>query len=48
MIEETNQNLINTVFVALYAAKTTYLPSELVGKFSEEVAQFFLKKAKKE
>jgi len=42
MMEEKNQNLINTVFVALYAARTTFLPAELEPEFSKNVAKFFL------
>jgi hypothetical protein len=45
MINEKNQNLINTCFVALYAARNTFLPAELVGDFAKDVANFFLDKA---
>lgn len=48
MISEKNQNLINTVFVALIAARTTFLPTELEPEFSKNVARFFLKKASEE
>ena len=48
MMGEKNQNLINTVFVALHAARTTFLPQEMEPEFSKNVAHFFLKKAKQE
>ena len=48
MIDEKNQNLINTVVVGLMAARSTFLPSELEPEFTHEVAEFFLKKAVKE
>lgn len=48
LIDEKNQNLINTLYMALVAAQTTYLPQESVPKFNKETAQFFFKKAARE
>lgn len=48
MLEESNQNLINTVFGALIAAKGTFLPADRVTDFCKEVTSFFLAKVVKE
>lgn len=48
MADEKNQNLINTVFGALFNAQSIYLPPESVAKFNKEVATFFFKKATNE
>jgi len=48
MFDETNQNLINAVYMALVSAQSVFLPPENVQKFNKEVADFFVKKALKE
>lgn len=48
MMGESNQNLINAVYMSLVQAQQMYLPPENVQKFNKEVADFFLKKARKE
>ena len=48
MMDESNQNLINAVYMALVSAQTMYLPPENVQKFNKEVADFFIRKALKE
>lgn len=48
MMDQSNQNLINAVFGAMVAVRTTYLPTENLPKFMQDVANFFLKKAAKE
>jgi hypothetical protein len=48
MMEESNQNLINAVYMALVSAQSVFLPPENVQKFNKEVADFFVKKALRE
>jgi aminopeptidase N len=48
MMEESNQNLINAVYMSLVQAQQVYLPPENIQKFNKESADFFLRKAKKE
>lgn len=40
--------MINGAFVAVHAARTTFLPTEKVAPFNKDVAEFFLIKALKE
>ena len=47
LTDEKNQNLMNTIFAACSQAVSTYLPTENKPAFKKEVADFFLKKAKK-
>ena len=47
LIDEKNQNLMNTIFAACSQAASLYLPTDRVPAFKKEVADFFLKKAKK-
>lgn len=48
MMGESNQNLINAVYMSLVQAQRVYLPPENLQKFNKESADFFLRKAKKE
>ena len=46
--DEKNQNLINALHAACAQAVALYLPTEAIPTFKKEVADFFLKKAKKD
>ncbi len=48
LMDEDNQNLINALYGAFVLATQIYLPPETVPKFNKEVADFFLRKAKKD
>ena len=48
MIEEKNQNLINTAYTALALAVNSYIPIATTNTFCKQVADFSLKKALKE
>jgi len=48
MMEEKNQNLINTLYRALVEAQLLYLPIDNLPEWNKGVADFFLKKALKE
>ena len=48
MIDEKNQNLINTAYVALALAVNSYIPISKTDSFCKEVADFSLRKALKE
>lgn len=48
MIDEKNQNLINTTYVALALAVHTYIPINSTDAFCKEVADFSIRKAVKE
>jgi len=48
MMDEKNQNLINTLYRALVEAQLLYLPIDNLQEWNKGVADFFLKKALKE
>lgn len=48
MIDEKNQNLINTTYTALASAIATYIPTDRTNEICKEIADFSLLKAKKE
>ena len=48
MIDEKNQNLINTAYTALALAVNSYIPIASNDAFCKAVADFSLRKAKKE
>jgi len=48
MIDEKNQNLINTTYIALALAVHTYIPISRTDAFCKEVADFSIRKAVKE
>ena len=48
MMDESNQNLINAVYMSLVQAQQVFLPPENIQKFNKESCDFFLRKAKKE
>jgi hypothetical protein len=48
MIDEKNQNLINTTYIALALAVHTYIPTNKTDSFCKEVADFSIRKALKE
>lgn len=48
MMDEKNQNLINTFYRALVEAQKLYLPIDNLQEWNKGVADFFLKKALKE
>lgn len=45
MIDEKNQNLINTAYIALALAVNSYIPISKTDSFCKDVADFSLKKA---
>lgn len=48
MIDEKNQNLINTTYIALALAVNTYIPTNKTDQFCKDVADFSIRKAAKE
>jgi hypothetical protein len=48
MIDEKNQNLINTTYIALALAVNTYIPISKTDQFCKDVADFSIRKAVKE
>jgi len=48
MIDEKNQNLINTTYLALALAVNTYIPPNRSDAFCKDIAEFSLRKALKE
>lgn len=48
MIDEKNQNLINTAYTALALAVNSYIPIDTTNSFCKSIADFSLKKALKE
>jgi hypothetical protein len=48
MIDEKNQNLINTTYTALALAVNSYIPIASTDTFCKQVADFSLQKALKE
>lgn len=48
MIGEKNQNLINTIFMAIAQAVSNFIPLDRVPSFCKDVSDFFFKKAKLE
>ena len=48
MIDEKNQNLINTAYTALALAVNSYIPIDSTDSFFKSIADFSLKKAAKE
>jgi hypothetical protein len=48
MIDEKNQNLINTTYLALALAVNTYIPTNRSDTFCKDIAEFSLRKALKE
>ena len=48
MIDEKNQNLINTTYIALALAVNTYIPISKNDSFCKDVADFSIRKALKE
>ncbi len=45
MLSEQNENLINMVFIAMFSAKSLFIPNELAADFMKETATAFLTKA---
>lgn len=48
MMDESNQNLINTLYRSLIEAQLLYCPAEKLPEFNKGVTDFFLVKAVKE
>lgn len=48
MMNESNQNIINALYMALIQASKDFLPPENVQIFNKQVCDFFLEKAVKE